>query len=139
MMKQQTGFLQIQTHGQGLTMLNMEISNWILKTGMVTGLLTLWCKHTSASFIVQENVDPDVRQDILTYLDDLVPENRYYQHNSEGADDMPAHIKTVLTQTSLSIPVVNRQMVMGMWQGIYLFEHRKHPHLREIAMHLLGE
>lgn len=139
MMKQQTGFLQIQTHGQGLTMLNMEISNWILKTGMVTGLLTLWCKHTSASFIVQENVDPDVRQDILTYLDDLVPENRYYQHSSEGADDMPAHIKTVLTQTSLSIPVVNRQMVMGMWQGIYLFEHRKHPHLREIAMHLLGE
>lgn len=138
-MKQQTGFLQIQTHGQSLTMLNMEISNWILKTGMVTGLLTLWCKHTSASFIVQENVDPDVRQDILTYLDDLVPENRYYQHNSEGADDMPAHIKTVLTQTSLSIPVVNRQMVMGMWQGIYLFEHRKHPHLREIAMHLLGE
>ncbi|OUI77637.1 hypothetical protein HK18_04995 [Commensalibacter intestini] len=138
-MKQQTGFLQIQTHGQGLTMLNMEISNWILKTGMVTGLLTLWCKHTSASFIVQENVDPDVRQDILTYLDDLVPENRYYQHSSEGADDMPAHIKTVLTQTSLSIPVVNRQMVMGMWQGIYLFEHRKHPHLREIAMHLLGE
>lgn len=139
MMKQQTGFLQIQTHGQGLTMLNMEISNWILKTGMVTGLLTLWCKHTSASFIVQENVDPDVRQDILTYLDDLVPENRYYQHSSEGADDMPAHIKTVLTQTSLSIPVVDRQMVMGMWQGIYLFEHRKHPHLREIAMHLLGE
>ncbi|EHD12948.1 protein of unknown function UPF0047 [Commensalibacter intestini A911] len=139
MMKQQTGFLQIQTHGQSLTMLNMEISNWILKTGMVTGLLTLWCKHTSASFIVQENVDPDVRQDILTYLDDLVPENRYYQHSSEGADDMPAHIKTVLTQTSLSIPVVNRQMVMGMWQGIYLFEHRKHPHLREIAMHLLGE
>ncbi|WP_040364454.1 secondary thiamine-phosphate synthase enzyme YjbQ [Commensalibacter intestini] len=138
-MKQQTGFLQIQTHGQSLTMLNMEISNWILKTGMVTGLLTLWCKHTSASFIVQENVDPDVRQDILTYLDDLVPENRYYQHSSEGADDMPAHIKTVLTQTSLSIPVVNRQMVMGMWQGIYLFEHRKHPHLREIAMHLLGE
>lgn len=139
MMKQQTGFLQIQTHGQGLTMLNMEISNWILKTGMVTGLLTLWCKHTSASFIVQENVDPDVRQDILTYLDDLVPENRYYQHSSEGADDMPAHIKTVLTQTSLSIPVVDRQMAMGMWQGIYLFEHRKHPHLREIAMHLLGE
>lgn len=139
MMKQQTGFLQIQTHGQSLTMLNMEISNWILKTGMITGLLTLWCKHTSASFIVQENVDPDVRQDILTYLDDLVPENRYYQHSSEGADDMPAHIKTVLTQTSLSIPVVDRQMVMGMWQGIYLFEHRKHPHLREIAMHLLGE
>lgn len=138
-MKQQTGFLQIQTHGQSLTMLNMEISNWILKTGMITGLLTLWCKHTSASFIVQENVDPDVRQDILTYLDDLVPENRYYQHSSEGADDMPAHIKTVLTQTSLSIPVVDRQMVMGMWQGIYLFEHRKHPHLREIAMHLLGE
>lgn len=139
MMKQQTGFLQIQTHGQGLTMLNLGISNWILKTGIVTGLLTLWCKHTSASFIVQENADPDVRHDILRYLNDLVPENRSYLHNSEGKDDMPAHIKTILTQTHLSIPVVNRQMVLGMWQGIYLFEHRKHPHLREIALHLLGE
>ncbi|WP_456305229.1 secondary thiamine-phosphate synthase enzyme YjbQ [Commensalibacter nepenthis] len=138
-MKQQTSFLKIQTHGQGLTMLNMEISSWILQTGIVTGLITLWCKHTSASFIVQENADPDVRQDIMHYLNDLVPESRGYLHHSEGADDMPAHIKAVLTQTQLSIPVVDRQMVLGTWQGIYLFEHRRYPHVREIALHLLGE
>ncbi|MDI2090818.1 secondary thiamine-phosphate synthase enzyme YjbQ [Commensalibacter oyaizuii] len=138
-MKQQTSILQVQTHGQGLTMLNMDLSSWILKTGIVTGLLTLWCKHTSASFIVQENADPDVREDILHYLNDLVPENRHYLHHSEGPDDMPAHIKAVLTQTQLSIPIVERQMVLGIWQGIYLFEHRRQPHLRQIALHVLGE
>lgn len=138
-MRQQTGFLKLQTKRQGLTLLNLELSNWVLKSGISTGLLILWCRHTSASFIVQENVDPNVKSDILNYLNELVPENRAYLHNTEGLDDMPAHIKTVLTQTQLSVPIVNACMVLGIWQGIYLFEHRKQRHIREIALHLIGQ
>lgn len=139
MMRQQVGYLDVQTHGQGLILLNIDLSSWVLNTGIVNGLLTLWCKHTSASFIVQENVDPNVREDIMRFLNELVPENRQYLHNTEGPDDMPAHIKSILTQTQLSIPVVDRQITFGVWQGVYLFEHRKHPYNREIVMHIMGE
>lgn len=131
--------LRIQTRGQGLVMITRDLVDWVLHAGIETGLLTLWCRHTSASLTVQENADPTVRKDIVNYFNALVPENRNYLHMDEGPDDMPAHLKSVLTQTSLSIPVVHGQMTLGMWQGIYLFEHRKIPHTREIVLHLMGE
>lgn len=139
MMKQQVGHLQIQTKGQGLVMITSELSRWVLQSGIDTGLLTVWCKHTSASLIVQENADPTVRKDILDYFNDLVPEERIYQHADEGPDDMPAHLKSILTQTSLSIPVIQGKLNIGIWQGIYLFEHRSVPHYREIALHIIGQ
>lgn len=139
MMKQHVSTLRIRTRGQGLVMITSELTHWIEQTGTRTGLLTLWCKHTSASLIVQENADPTVQKDILDYFNDLVPEERIYRHADEGADDMPAHLKSVLTQNSFSIPVINGQLSVGIWQGIYLFEHRKSPHVREISLHILGE
>lgn len=137
-MKQHVGILNVQTQGQGLVMITADLEGWLLPFGIETGLLTLWCKHTSASLTVQENVDPSVREDILNYFNDIVPENRFYHHADEGADDMPAHLKTVLTQTSLSIPIIGRQLSLGQWQGVYLFEHRKKPHRRQVALHVLG-
>jgi secondary thiamine-phosphate synthase enzyme len=106
---------------------------------MQTGLLTVFCRHTSASLLIQENADPTVRRDIKAYFDRIAPENGPYSHNSEGPDDMPAHLKTVLTQVQLSIPVMHGEMVLGTWQGIYLFEHRVRPHRRSIVLHLMGE
>lgn len=138
-MKQKTGNLRIQTHGQGLVMITQDLANWVLYSGIDTGLLTLWCRHTSASLIVQENADPSVCRDIVDYFNDLVPENREYMHDDEGPDDMPAHLKTVLTQTSLSIPVFHGRLTLGIWQGVYLFEHRNREQVRELALHILGE
>ncbi|MGL4685145.1 MAG: secondary thiamine-phosphate synthase enzyme YjbQ [Commensalibacter sp.] len=139
-MKQNSAIHLVQTHGQGLTMINFELASWILKTGIINGLLTIWCCHTSASLIVQENFDPAVKEDILNYFNTIVPEDPHrYRHNSEGLDDMPAHLKSILTQTQLSIPVIDRRMALGEWQGIYLFEHRKQPHQRKLALHIIGE
>lgn len=137
-MKQQVGKLSVKTQGQGLTMITADLSSWILQSVINTGLLTIWCKHTSASLIVQENTDISVRSDILNYFNDLVPENRSYQHADEGSDDMPAHLKTMLTETSLSIPVIDRKLSLGPWQAVYLFEHRKRPHIRELVLHVMG-
>ena len=106
---------------------------------MTGGLLTLFCRHTSASLIIQENADPDVRTDLLSYFEDIVPETRDYVHDTEGPDDMPAHIRTALTGVQLSIPVAEGKLMLGTWQGIYLFEHRAQPHRRQVALHLLGE
>ena len=103
------------------------------------GLLTIWCRHTSASLLVQENADPDVRADLEAFFRRLVPENAGYRHEDEGPDDMPAHIKSALTQTQLSVPVDGGRPVLGTWQGIYMFEHRAAPHRRELALHLIGE
>lgn len=137
-MKQQVGKLSVKTQGQGLIMITADLSGWILRSAIITGLLTIWCKHTSASLIVQENTDISVRSDILNYFNDLVPENRSYQHADEGSDDMPAHLKTMLTETSLSIPVIDRKLSLGPWQAVYLFEHRKRPHIRELVLHVMG-
>lgn len=137
-MKQQVGKLSVKTQGQGLTMITADLSGWILRSAIITGLLTIWCKHTSASLIVQENTDISVRSDILNYFNDLVPENRSYQHADEGSDDMPAHLKTMLTETSLSIPVIDRKLSLGPWQAVYLFEHRKRPQIRELVLHVMG-
>lgn len=106
---------------------------------MQTGLLTVFCRHTSASLLIQENADPTVQTDIRAYFDRLAPDNGPYVHNDEGPDDMPAHLKTALTTVQLSIPLMGGRLVLGTWQGIYLFEHRVRPHRRSLVLHLMGE
>lgn len=132
--------LLVDTKGKGLTEITGEINRWLATQKIETGLLTLFCRHTSASLIVQENADPDVRRDLLTFFENIAPEGKgLYVHEDEGPDDMPAHIKSALTQVQLSIPVEAGRLVLGTWQGIYVFEHRAAPHRRDIVLHLLGE
>lgn len=138
-MRQAIHHLTLSTKGKGMVMVTDPIARWLADQGIATGLLTVWCRHSSASLLVQENADPDVRADIETFLRRLVPEGAQYRHDAEGPDDMPAHIRSMLTQTQLSIPVEHGRMVLGTWQGIYLFEHRSAPHRRELVLHLLGE
>ncbi|MDE3166788.1 MAG: secondary thiamine-phosphate synthase enzyme YjbQ, partial [Acidobacteriota bacterium] len=117
-----------------------SIARWLEETGAESGLLTVFIQHTSASLIVQENAAPDVVLDLNAFFARLVPEEtRLYRHNDEGADDMPAHIRAALTQTQLSIPVEQRRMMLGTWQGVYLFEHRAVPHRRSVVLHLIAE
>ena len=131
--------LTVQTRGQGLYEITGEISSWVAKQVTNQGLLTVFCAHTSASLTIQENADADVQHDIETFFKKLVPEdNSLYRHTMEGTDDMPAHIKSALTDVSLTIPVKNKKPVLGTWQGLYLFEHRSRPHTRNIHLHLLG-
>ncbi|WP_263419024.1 secondary thiamine-phosphate synthase enzyme YjbQ [Terriglobus albidus] len=138
-MKQAVHKLEISTRGQGLYEFTSTINEWMAHQKMQTGLLTVFCRHTSASLLIQENADPTVRRDIKAYFDRLAPEDGPYEHNYEGLDDMPAHLKTALTQVQLSIPLVNGNLVLGTWQGVYLFEHRVHPHRRQIVLHLIGD
>jgi secondary thiamine-phosphate synthase enzyme len=138
-LKQSVHNLEISTRGRNLYEVTSSISEWVGKQRMQTGLLTIFCRHTSASLLIQENADPTVRSDIEAYFDRLVPENGPYGHDSEGRDDMPAHLRAALTQVQLSIPVIDGRLVLGTWQGIYLFEHRISPHRREIVLHLIGE
>jgi len=119
-MKQALHTLQVRTAGQGLHDITQPIRAWVGQQSVSTGLLTLWCRHTSASLIVQENADPDVRTDLLDFFRRTVPEGSHYRHSTEGPDDMPAHIKAALTQTSLSIPVENGKPVLGTWQAVYV-------------------
>lgn len=128
------------TRGQGLYDLTREIAHWVRDSGIHDGLLTLFVRHTSASLVIQENADPDVQRDLEAFLARLVPEgDPLYRHVMEGPDDMPAHVRAALTQTHLGIPVRDGRMVLGTWQGIYLFEHRRAGQGRQIAAHLLGE
>ena len=130
----------IATGGQGLVEITPEVVAWVRGRGLQTGLLTLHVRHTSASLIVQENADPQVAADLERFLRRLVPEgDPLFRHDAEGPDDMPSHVRTALTSTSLSIPVVDGAPALGTWQGIYLYEHRRAPHRRRIAAHLLGE
>ena len=139
-MKQAQHTITIQTGGQGLTEVTQDVAGWVAGQGIGTGMLTVYIRHTSASLVIQENADPDVMRDLETFFKQLVPEDpSLYRHKTEGADDMPAHIKGALTQTSLNIPVSGGQMALGTWQGIYLFEHRVRPHRRELLLHLAGE
>jgi secondary thiamine-phosphate synthase enzyme len=138
-LKQSAHIVEVSTRGQRLYEITSSIEEWVRQQRIQTGLLTVFCRHTSASLLIQENADPTVRSDIQAYFARLAPENGPYAHDSEGPDDMPAHLKTALTQVQLSIPVVNGGLVLGTWQGIYLFEHRAHPHRREIVLHLIGE
>ena len=132
--------LKVSTHGKGLYEITDEIAGWLASSGIRTGLLTVFVQHTSASLIIQENADPDVIADLNTFFTRLVQEDsRLYRHTIEGPDDMPAHIRAALTLTQLSIPVDNGRMLLGTWQGVYLFEHRAAPHRRNVVLQVVGE
>ena len=129
----------VSTHGHGLVDITPTIAGWIDQQGIASGLLTVFCRHTSASLLIQENADPDVRTDLEAFFERIAPEQPgRYVHDTEGPDDMPAHLRTALTQVQLSIPVASGVMVLGTWQAIYLFEHRRRPQRRDIALHLIG-
>ncbi len=130
--------LGIETRGPGLVMVTEKVRAWLSDIGAADGLLTLFIRHTSASLLIQENADPDVHVDLVKALERLAPKDIPYVHDIEGPDDMPAHIKSALTATSLSIPVRSGAMVLGTWQGIYVAEHRDRPHRREVVLHYLG-
>ncbi|MGD0578623.1 MAG: secondary thiamine-phosphate synthase enzyme YjbQ [Bryobacteraceae bacterium] len=130
----------IETHGQGLYEFTGEVERWVRQEGIAQGLLSLFCRHSSASLLIQENADPDVVHDLAVFFSRVAPEDaRLYRHSVEGPDDMPAHIRAALTQTSLTIPVAQGRAALGAWQGIYLFEHRDRPHRRHVLGHVLGE
>ena len=139
-MKQFTHQLDVATHGKGLYDFTREIESWLRDKPTQTGLLTVFCQHTSASLVIQENADPDVVADLADFFTRLVPEDtRLYRHTAEGPDDMTSHIRSALTQTQLTIPVENKHMSLGTWQGIYIFEHRRIPHNRTLVLHVMGE
>jgi secondary thiamine-phosphate synthase enzyme len=139
-MKQFTKRLEIQTKGKGLYEISDKVVAWVRETGLKTGLLTAFIQHTSASLTIQENADPDVIADLSDHFGRLAPEdNKLYRHTVEGPDDMPAHIRAALTDTQLSIPIIDGQPALGTWQGIYVFEHRNAPHRRKVVLHVLGE
>lgn len=140
MIRQASGEIAVHTRRQGLVQITSEIIDWVAGQDMREGLLTLFCRHTSASLLIQENVAPEVRNDLEAYFARIAPEDAYaYAHDEEGPDDMPAHLRTALTQVHLSIPLRTGRLALGTWQGIYLFEHRRRPHRRVIAVHLIGE
>ena len=139
-MRQSVHQIEVSTRGRGLIDVTAAVARWTAEQGISTGLLTLFCRHTSASLLIQENADPDVLKDIEAFFERLAPEDRsLYLHDAEGPDDMPAHLRAALTQVQLSIPVSQGRLMLGIWQGIYLFEHRRAPHRRELALHLIGE
>lgn len=139
-MKQATTELEITTRRQGLLEITREVSDWTEGQDFSGGLLTLFCRHTSASLLIQENAAPEVRSDLEAFFARIAPEDPgLYAHDEEGPDDMPAHLRTALTQVQLTIPLINGRLALGTWQGIYLFEHRRRPHRRRIVLHLLGE
>jgi secondary thiamine-phosphate synthase enzyme len=139
MLRQVSGTLRVQAARQGLHLITDEVRDWLAGQHVENGLLTLFCRHTSASLLVQENAAPAARRDLERYFARLAPESSDYEHDDEGPDDMPAHLRSALTQTQLTIPVERGQMRLGTWQGIYLFEHRRGAPEREIALHLIGE
>jgi secondary thiamine-phosphate synthase enzyme len=139
-MRQASGSLTVRTRGRGLIDITDEVRRWLDAQSIATGLVTLFCTHTSASLLIQENASPAVRSDIEAFFERLAPENEgLYEHDDEGPDDMPAHLRAALTQVHLSIPVVAGRPALGTWQAIYLFEHRRRPHERRLALHVLGE
>ena len=138
-MRQAVDALEVNTSGKGLYDVTRGVRAFLNKDPVQTGLLTVFCRHTSASLLIQENADPDVQTDLRRFFEAVAPEGADYVHGSEGPDDMPAHIRTALTQTQLTIPIATGRMVLGTWQGIYLFEHRRAPHRRSIALHVIGE
>lgn len=139
-MKQFSHEITFQTTGSSLLDVTGPIRGWIIEQGISQGLLTVFIRHTSASLTIQENADPDVLHDLNNFFGRLVPEDDLlYRHNAEGPDDMPAHIKSALTQTQVTVPIADYQLMLGTWQGIYIFEHRAHAHKRTLSLHLIGE
>jgi len=138
-MKQEFYNLEIQTKGQRLYEFTNHTLNWIKKNNFQNGIINLSIQHTSASLIIQENADPDVQRDLISYFNKLVPmNNSLYSHTAEGKDDMPAHIKSTLTNNQISLSIKNKELLLGTWQGIFLFEHRIQPHKRIIIHHFIG-
>jgi len=138
-MRQFVGILRFETRRQGLLEITREVAAWAAERGMEEGLLTVFCRHTSASLVIQENAAREVRSDLEAYFAEIAPEDAArYEHDDEGPDDMPAHIRSTLTGAQLSIPLIGGRLALGTWQGVYLFEHRRRPHAREVALHLIG-
>lgn len=138
-MRQASTILTIDTTRQGLVDVTDKIARWTREQRLTEGLLTIFCRHTSASLLIQENAAPEVRTDLEAYFARIAPESRDYEHDDEGPDDMPAHLRTALTQVQLAIPLIDARLALGTWQGIYLFEHRRRPHCRTLALHLIGD
>jgi secondary thiamine-phosphate synthase enzyme len=138
--RQASGSLSVRTRGRGLVDITDEVRRWLDAQSLITGLMTVFCTHTSASLLMQENASAAVRSDLEAFFERLAPEDPgLYAHDDEGPDDMPAHLRTALTQISLSIPVTDGRLALGTWQAIYLFEHRRRPHERRIVLHVLGD
>ena len=139
-MRQEFTTLSVSTKGRGFYEITREIAAFVSKAEIRNGLATVHIQHTSASLLIQENADPEVRRDFERFFKRLVPDgDEIFEHTSEGDDDMPAHVRTALTAVNLSIPIKDRELTLGAWQGIYVWEHRKHPHTRRVAVHVLGE
>jgi secondary thiamine-phosphate synthase enzyme len=139
-LKQAGGYLVKRTVRRGLLDITGDVRSWLDGQSITSGLMTLFCTHTSASLLIQENAAPEVRSDLEAFFDRIAPEDAdLYDHDEEGLDDMPAHLKAALTQVQVSIPVIGGKLALGTWQGIYLFEHRRRPHERRIALHVFGE
>ena len=138
-MRQATTILTIDTTRQGLVDVTDKIARWTCDQRISEGLLTVFCRHTSASLLIQENAAPEVQTDLEAYFARIAPESREYLHDDEGPDDMPAHLRTALTQVQLSVPLIEGRLALGTWQGIYPFEHRRRPHRRTLALHVIGD
>lgn len=139
MLRQARTIIAIRADGPGLVDFTAKVHDFVARSAIADGLLTLFCRHTSASLLIQENASPAARRDLEPFFARIAPEDVCYEHDDEGPDDMPAHLRAALTQTHLSIPVAEGRPLLGTWQGIFLFEHRRGPQLREIALHLAGE
>ncbi len=138
-MRQATGMIEVSAGRPGLHEVTDQVRRWVAAQGVGEGLLTIFCRHTSASLLIQENAAPAARRDLEAYFARIAPESADYEHDDEGPDDMPAHLRAALTQVQLSIPLIGGRLALGTWQGIYLFEHRRAPQGRSLALHLIGE
>jgi secondary thiamine-phosphate synthase enzyme len=138
-MRQASYSLKIRTQGKGLTDITENVEAQVRDSGIANGLATLFCRHTSASLLIHENASPAAHRDIAAFFERIAPESAAYEHDEEGSDDMPAHLRTALTQTQLTIPLLDGRLALGRWQGIFLFEHRRTPHERQMVLHLLGD
>lgn len=138
-MPHHTAQLAIATQPRRLTEITDQVADWLASTGVTTGLVTVFCRHTSASLLITENASAAVWRDVVAWLDRVAPEGPLYEHDDEGPDDMPAHLKALLTGASVQVPVVGGRMALGTWQGIYLAEHRAHPHRRQVVLHVSGD
>ena len=139
MLRQSSSTLSVYPSRAGLSEITQDVQCFVSGSGIAAGLLTLFCRHTSASLLIQENAAPSARRDLERYFERIAPEGAHYEHDDEGPDDMPAHLRSALTATQLSIPVRGGRLMLGTWQGIYLFEHRRNPSEREIVLHMVGE
>ncbi|MBK9243365.1 MAG: YjbQ family protein [Burkholderiales bacterium] len=139
-MRQAYTTLAVETRGRGFTEITRRIADWVGASGMTDGLLTVFVRHTSASLLIQENADPGVQRDLERFFARLVPDgDRLFEHDAEGPDDMPAHVRSALTATQLSVPLADGALALGTWQGIYLYEHRTRGHRRQVVLHLIGD